>query len=114
MSKTLLQAFTYGLADYVTEYKLLPTLYNTPRTNSLEPPASPRGKISDETTREFSFDRNTFPARAISIDNPIPTTPITHSRRVSHSQRILSSSKIRNSSEDQSTLFFNLNLAFND
>ncbi len=53
MSTTLLQVFTFALADYVTEYKLLPTLYNNPRHGSLEPPSSPRpintGKFSDES-----------------------------------------------------------------
>ena len=42
MSNTLLQAFTFALADYVTEYKLLPKLYNNQRHGSLEPPPSPR------------------------------------------------------------------------
>jgi hypothetical protein len=53
MSTTLLQAFKFALADYITEYKLLPTLYNNHRHNSLEPPPSPRSiypaKFSDES-----------------------------------------------------------------
>jgi hypothetical protein len=56
MSTTLLQIFTFALADYVTEYKLLPTLYNNPRHGSFEPPSSPRpintGKFSDESGNE--------------------------------------------------------------
>jgi len=57
MSTTLLQAFTFALADYVTEYKLLPTLYNNPRHNSFEPPPSPRlmntVRFSDESGKSF-------------------------------------------------------------
>ena len=83
MSTTLVQAFTYALVDYVTEYKLLPTLYNNPRQNSFEPPPSPRlintVKLSDETNKEFSFAQT----RPFTLDNTIPTTPTTHSRRVS-------------------------------
>ena len=58
MSNTLLQTFSFALADYITEYKLLPTLFNNHRHGSLEPPASPRStatvKFADETsnTRE--------------------------------------------------------------
>jgi hypothetical protein len=59
MSTTLLQAFSFALADYITEYKLLPTLYNNPRHSSLEPPPSPRSistvKFSDESSKEFYF-----------------------------------------------------------
>jgi len=55
MSNTLLQAFIFALADYVTEYKLLPTLYNSPRHGSFEPPPSPRminpGKFSEESSK---------------------------------------------------------------
>lgn len=56
MSTTLLQAFTFALADYVTEHKLLPTLYNNnQRHSSLEPPASPRSsnlvKFADESRK---------------------------------------------------------------
>lgn len=57
MSATLLQAFTFALADYVTEYKLLQPFYNNSRYSSFEPPPSPRllnpGKFSDETSRIF-------------------------------------------------------------
>jgi hypothetical protein len=57
MSTTLLQAFTFALADYVTEYKLLPTLYNNQRHGSLEPPSSPRSintvKFADDSSRTF-------------------------------------------------------------
>lgn len=87
ISTTLLQAFRFALADYVTEYKLLPTLYNTPRHNSLDPPPSPRLfnslKLSDETSKEFSLDRTASHARTYTIDNTIPTTPTAQSRRVS-------------------------------
>ena len=58
MSQTLLQAFTFALADYVTEYKLLPTLYNNQRHGSSEPPSSPRTlnnvRFSDESRKLFS------------------------------------------------------------
>lgn len=58
MSATLLQAFTFALADYVTEYKLLQTFYNNSRHSSFEqPPPSPRllnqGKFSDESSKFF-------------------------------------------------------------
>ena len=56
MSNTLLQAFSFALADYITEYKLLPTLFANQRHGSLEPPASPRStatvKFADETSNE--------------------------------------------------------------
>ncbi len=59
MSTTLLQSFKFALADYITEYKLLPTLYNNPRHSSLEPPPSPRSistvQFSDESSKEFYF-----------------------------------------------------------
>ena len=63
MSNALSQAFTYALADYVTEYKLLPKLYNSSghvyhRYGSLEPPPSPRSantvKFANETSRFHS------------------------------------------------------------
>jgi len=103
MSSTLLQAFTFALADYVTEYKLLPTLYNNPRHGSLELPPSPRSintvKFSDESSKSlllslilyffimvfflaFILDRNIQAARTYTMDT-IPTTPTIQSRRVS-------------------------------
>ena len=87
MSTTLLQAFRFALADYVTEYKLLPTLYNMPRQTSFDPPPSPRlfnsTKMSDERNKEFSLDRAVPHARTYTIDNTTPTTPTAQSRRVS-------------------------------
>jgi hypothetical protein len=57
MSTTLLQAFTYALGDYVTEYKLLPKLYNNQRHGSFEPPPSPRSmstvRFADESSQYF-------------------------------------------------------------
>jgi hypothetical protein len=57
MSSTLLQAFTYALGDYVTEYKLLPKLYNNQRHGSFEPPPSPRSmstvRFADESSQYF-------------------------------------------------------------
>ena len=59
MSATLLQAFTFALADYVTEYKLLQPFYNNSRYSPFEPPPSPRllnpGKFSDETSMFFTY-----------------------------------------------------------
>jgi len=59
MSTTLLQAFTYALGDYVTEYKLLPKLYNNQRHGSFEPPPSPRSintvRFADESSQYFLF-----------------------------------------------------------
>ena len=101
MSTTLLQAFTFALADYVTEYKLLPTLYSNQRHISFEPPPSPRSmsnvKFADETgtarkrssllivfdvVSVFNLDRSMISARTFALD-AIPTTPTIHSRRVS-------------------------------
>ncbi len=52
MSTTLLNAFTFALADYITEYKLLPALYNNHRHGQFDPPPSPRTinpvKFADE------------------------------------------------------------------
>ena len=57
MSATLLQAFVFALADYVTEYKLLQTFYNTRHSSFEQPPPSPRllnaGKLSDESSKFF-------------------------------------------------------------
>ena len=57
MSSTLLQAFTFALADYITEYKLLLTLCNNQRHGSFEPPSSPRSmstvKFAEESSRTF-------------------------------------------------------------
>ncbi|UJR27028.1 hypothetical protein I4U23_008332 [Adineta vaga] len=87
MSNTLLQAFRFALADYVTEYKLLPKLYNSSnniyqRHGSLEPPPSPRSmntvKFANETT--FILDRNVQTARTFTMDTG-PTTPTVQSRR---------------------------------
>jgi hypothetical protein len=66
MSQTLLQAFSFALADYITEYKLLPTLYNNQRHGSFEPPSSPRSmntvKFADEPSELFNliFINNDF------------------------------------------------------
>ncbi len=57
MSSTLLQAFTFALADYITEYKLLLTLCNNQRHGSFEPPSSPRlmnqVKFAEESSKTF-------------------------------------------------------------
>lgn len=103
MSATLLQAFTFALADYVTEYKLLQPFYNNSRYSSFEPPPSPRllnpGKFSDETSMFFMYffvffstisgwfvgfalDRNLPTARTFTMETT-PTTPTIQSRRVS-------------------------------
>ncbi|CAF0727305.1 unnamed protein product [Rotaria sordida] len=71
MSSTLLQAFTFALADYVTELKLLPTFYNNQRHGQFEPPSpSPRSvntiRFVDESS--FALDRNTEAARTHSVD----------------------------------------------
>ncbi|CAF3840940.1 unnamed protein product [Rotaria magnacalcarata] len=79
MSSTLLQAFAYALADYVTEYKLLPTLYSNQRHGVFEPPPSPRSmttvKFGDESN--FVLDRN---IQTYGVET-IPTTPTLQSRR---------------------------------
>ncbi|CAF0736616.1 unnamed protein product [Adineta ricciae] len=104
MSNTLLQAFTYALADYVTEYKLLPKLYNSSghvyhRHGSLEPPPSPRSvntvKFANETT--FILDRNVPTARTFTADAG-PTTPTVQSRR---RQESIQSSILSHSSMDE-------------
>ena len=102
VSNTLLQAFTFALVDYVTEYKLLPTLYNNQRQSSFEPPASPRAinavKFADETCKyfinslfneieyfsylAFAIDRNVQTARTYTVDTA-PNVPVVQSRRVS-------------------------------
>lgn len=55
ISNTLLQSFTYALADYVTEYKLLPTLRHNQRHIGYEPLPSPRltnnVKFTDEQSK---------------------------------------------------------------
>ncbi|CAF3845624.1 unnamed protein product, partial [Adineta steineri] len=108
MSNTLLQAFTFALADYVTEYKLLLRLNNNNNSNnnshhfnqrhgSLEPPPSPRSmntvKFADETN--FALDRNVQAARTYTIDTT-PTTPTAQSRRrhESNQSSILSGSSM--------------------
>lgn len=104
MSSALLQAFSFVLADYATEHKLLPTLYNNQRNySSFEPPPSPQtlnnSKSNDENSKKSSWidfstettnsfdssvltiDRSLNPARTFTLD-AVPTTPTIHSRRV--------------------------------
>lgn len=52
ITNTLLEAFTFALADYVTEYKLLPIIYHNQRYGAFEPPPSPRSM----TTVRFAED----------------------------------------------------------
>ncbi|CAM4873794.1 unnamed protein product [Rotaria socialis] len=96
MSSTLLQAFTYALADYVTEYKLLPSLYNNQRHGGFEPPPSPRSmatvRFADESN--FVLDRN---IQTYGVET-IPTTPTLQSRRRPESMQ---SSMLSNSSMDE-------------
>ncbi|CAF2646870.1 unnamed protein product [Rotaria sp. Silwood2] len=82
MSNTLLQAFTFALADYVTEYKLLPTLYNNQRHGPFDPPPSPHSmnaiKFVDESN--FTVDRNVQTAHTYGVDTVV-TMPTVQSRR---------------------------------
>ncbi|CAF3449227.1 unnamed protein product [Rotaria sp. Silwood1] len=82
MSHTLLQAFTFALADYVTEYKLLPTLYNNQRHGPFDPPSSPRSmnaiKFIDESN--FVLDRNVPTAHTYGAD-AVVTMSTVQSRR---------------------------------
>ncbi|CAF0727285.1 unnamed protein product [Rotaria sordida] len=100
MSSTLLQAFTFALADYVTELKLLPTFYNNQRHGQFEPPSpSPRSvntiRFVDESS--FALDRNTEAARTHSVDTATTMATVQSRRR----QESVQSSILSNSSTDE-------------